>query len=1089
VLGGVFICYRREDSAGFARLIYDRLTHKLGHESVFFDVDNIPPGLDFVDILSERVGQCDALIAVIGKNWASSRYLDDQRRLDDPNDFVRIEIEAALARKIRVIPILVDGATMPRPDDLPDSLKKLTRRQGIEISHTRFDSDVERLTRALSLLEEELRQREAAEAERVAREERDKREAAEAVAKAEHARQLANAEAERAIEEQRAREIAIAERAAREEREAEEATKKAEQARRLAELEAARRAAEEQRAAETAEADRTKRTQVEPEKKTEAQQPRSEAVAAVSQALFEPANAVHEPSSGPGLSELSAKAVRPSGPNKVIVASIVGALAFLVVALLTTHFESSPNVPATTTARTAETSPPAPNPPSSAQAQHTRSENCFGETNCFTRVGPETRGTPPTSTAPNAHTPPQAQYAMGSNYRWGRAGVGMDYQKALYWFQLAADQGYSDAEFEVGWFYENGLSVGRDSDRARVWYQKAADQGNSDAQSALQRLQSQQNPPERTASASSPPVTASHEQSFVEEYRKAADRGDPAAQRNLGVLYENGWSVTKDIEQAGVWYQKAADQGDALARIALKRLQPQQNPSEQIGTISPALMATPAEQNQRGDRYFYGQGVEQNYVEAMEWYRKAADQGFADAQHNIGALYENGWGVAKDIDQAKVWYQRAADRGDAFAKGALERLQSQTNPSAQNALPNAPFAAAPQEQSLTPAEENQMGDRYYYGRGAEQNYLKAMEWYGKAAAHGLADAQFNVGWLYENGWGVAQDVELAQTWYQRAAGQGDREAKAALDRLQSRPNPPQQTAPSNQPSAPASQLQSLTPTEEKEEGDRYFYNRGVHQDYVKAMEWYRKAADQGLADGQYNVGVLYENGWGVTKDIDQAKVWYQKAADQGDGFARVRLQRIQSNLMNSLGAPLQPPSSNQPQAMTSCDNPPYCGFPLKQVAGSTHFASELDSANGGGCLDVPLPAPPDASKGNNVWSLRLAACAHAPAYGGSQRWFVFRGDAGNYVIHLQQVDSYCLDLPWGATLSGTRVQLFPCHGHINQQWLITMVGKLTAEIKPAANPGMCVQAEGEAANAPVLLRPCQGSIHQRWLFRSIAVWR
>ena len=178
------------------------------------------------------------------------------------------------------------------------------------------------------------------------------------------------------------------------------------------------------------------------------------------------------------------------------------------------------------------------------------------------------------------------------------------------------------------------------------------------------------------------------------------------------------------------------------------------------------------------------------------------------------------------------------------------------------------------------------------------------------------------------------------------------------------------------------------------------------------MEWYRKAADQGLADGQYNVGVLYENGWGVTKDIDQAKVWYQKAADQGDGFARVRLQRIQSNLMNSLGAPLQPPSSNQPQAMTSCDNPPYCGFPLKQVAGSTHFASELDSANGGGCLDVPLPAPPDASKGNNVWSLRLAACAHAPAYGGSQRWFVFRGDAGNYVIHLQQVDSYCLDLPW-----------------------------------------------------------------------------
>ncbi len=76
MLGGAFICYRREDSAGFARLIYDRLTHKLGHDSVFFDVDNIAPGLEFVDILSERVGKCDALDAVIGKSLVSSAYLN-----------------------------------------------------------------------------------------------------------------------------------------------------------------------------------------------------------------------------------------------------------------------------------------------------------------------------------------------------------------------------------------------------------------------------------------------------------------------------------------------------------------------------------------------------------------------------------------------------------------------------------------------------------------------------------------------------------------------------------------------------------------------------------------------------------------------------------------------------------------------------------------------------------------------------------------------------------------------------------------------------------------------------------------------------
>lgn len=224
MLGGVFICYRREDSAGFARLIYNRLTHKLGDESVFFDVDDIAPGLDFVDILSDRVGKCDALIAVIGKSWASSVDLHNRRRLDDPNDFVRIEIQAALERKIRVIPVLVDGARMPEPDDLPDNLKKLTRRQGIEISHTRFDSDVERLTRALSLLDEELRKREADEAERSLHEERERHEAAGAEERAEQARQAAEREAaHRAEEERHASEPAEAERAAAGSRQQEEA--------------------------------------------------------------------------------------------------------------------------------------------------------------------------------------------------------------------------------------------------------------------------------------------------------------------------------------------------------------------------------------------------------------------------------------------------------------------------------------------------------------------------------------------------------------------------------------------------------------------------------------------------------------------------------------------------------------------------------------------------------------------------------------------------------------------------------------------------------------------------------------------------
>ncbi len=173
-------------------------------------------------MLTERVGKCDALVAVIGQGWVSSADRDNRRRIDDPHDFVRIEIEAALDRGVRLIPVLVDGAAMPRPGELPDSMKKLSRRQGVDVSHAQFDSDVRKLTRVLSLLEEELRQ--PAEAERAAREEHEKREAAEEVDKAAEARRVAEAEsARRAEEERRAREAAEAERAAREEREKQEA--------------------------------------------------------------------------------------------------------------------------------------------------------------------------------------------------------------------------------------------------------------------------------------------------------------------------------------------------------------------------------------------------------------------------------------------------------------------------------------------------------------------------------------------------------------------------------------------------------------------------------------------------------------------------------------------------------------------------------------------------------------------------------------------------------------------------------------------------------------------------------------------------
>jgi TIR domain len=147
--GRIFISYRREETAYPAGWLFDRLAEHFGDGQVFKDVDSIELGDDFVEVIHNAVGSCDVLLALIGEHWMTITDEHGQRRLDNPDDFVRLEIEAALKRKIRVIPILVEGATMPRADELPSSLATLVRRQALELSPTRFSSDTSRLLKVL----------------------------------------------------------------------------------------------------------------------------------------------------------------------------------------------------------------------------------------------------------------------------------------------------------------------------------------------------------------------------------------------------------------------------------------------------------------------------------------------------------------------------------------------------------------------------------------------------------------------------------------------------------------------------------------------------------------------------------------------------------------------------------------------------------------------------------------------------------------------------------------------------------------------------------------------------------------------------
>jgi hypothetical protein len=160
--GRIFISYRRDETAYPAGWLFDRLAQHFAAGQIFKDVDSIELGDDFVQVITSAVGSCDVLLALIGDQWLAITDEQGRRRLDDPADFVRLEIQAALKRHVRIIPILVDGARMPHADELPAGLTGLARRQALELSPNRFEYDTNRLLRVLDATLAEVRMNDAA---------------------------------------------------------------------------------------------------------------------------------------------------------------------------------------------------------------------------------------------------------------------------------------------------------------------------------------------------------------------------------------------------------------------------------------------------------------------------------------------------------------------------------------------------------------------------------------------------------------------------------------------------------------------------------------------------------------------------------------------------------------------------------------------------------------------------------------------------------------------------------------------------------------------------------------------------------------
>jgi uncharacterized membrane protein YhaH (DUF805 family) len=147
----VFISYRRQTAAGEARALFNDLVGRLGRGAVFMDVDSISLGRDFRGELQKTLSACDSMLVVIDKDWAAAKDEKGQIRLENAGDFVRMEIEAGLKRDIAVTPVLVKGAQMPAADELPAEIRDLAYRNGFELSHNRWESDVREMIRRLGL--------------------------------------------------------------------------------------------------------------------------------------------------------------------------------------------------------------------------------------------------------------------------------------------------------------------------------------------------------------------------------------------------------------------------------------------------------------------------------------------------------------------------------------------------------------------------------------------------------------------------------------------------------------------------------------------------------------------------------------------------------------------------------------------------------------------------------------------------------------------------------------------------------------------------------------------------------------------------
>ena len=472
----------------------------------------------------------------------------------------------------------------------------------------------------------------------------------------------------------------------------------------------------------------------------------------------------------------------------------------------------------------------------------------------------------------------QALFLLGVLYQSG-IGVLQDTEKALKFYQKAAMKNHQDAMINLYVYYRDHSA----DETAAYWLKKLAEQGVAGAQNAYADALCKDKKLEEA----------------VQWYEKAAKQGLAVAQTHLVECYVHGIGVSVDYAVAKQWCEKAVAQDYCVAQYFMAEYFIRREQYE--------LYKKAAEQGYDEAQNAIGRflkegwgGITKNEAVAVEWFRKAAEQGFSEAQYNLAVCLENGEGCRENRVEAVDWYRKAAEQGYEIAIKSIKRI-TDDSPFKDNNVQILKYKNNNRDSinELRKAAESgdieaqyELGTRLYYGNGCNLNNIEAVKWFRKAAEQGYTKAQYLLGQSLVLGMGCEKNKEEAEKWFRKAAEQGHAKARDYLDYLLMEQTPQDK----NNNNYLIYQLRKAA-----EEGDvevqyelgaRLYYGNKCNVNNEEAVKWFRKAAEQGYTKAQYLLGQSFVLGMGCKKDEKEAIKWFRKAAEQGHIKAREYLNSL-----------------------------------------------------------------------------------------------------------------------------------------------------------------------------------------------------